>query len=146
MVDNEQIKFGQYESVDFEGNGSGTAHITLNPDMTATHIVYDTSTGQTQQKLVTTKFEVRPIRNGDIPSMSFNCVAADGGPCFDSSFNGRTALIIEPDGTYETTPKAFFVTHEAPSDSNQRGDILPHGCDFEPVVAQQYGCYRFLSK
>lgn len=147
LVDGKQIRYGKYESVG-DNQGTGEADITLNPDSTATYIYYDYDydTQQTVKRLVTSKFTVRTIQNGDVLSTGVGCVAADGGPCFNSTFNGRTALIIEPDGQYKKYPQAFFVTHEAPSDPSQRSETLPYGCDFEPVMAQMYGCYRFLSK
>lgn len=147
LADGKQIRYGKYESVG-DNQGTGEADITLNPDSTATYIYYDYDydTQQTVKRLVTSKFTVRTIQNGDVLSTGVGCVAADGGPCFNSTFNGRTALIIEPDGQYKKYPQAFFVTHEAPSDPSQRSETLPYGCDFEPVMAQMYGCYRFLSK
>jgi len=146
LVNDKQIRYGKYESV-VDGRGTGKADITLNPDSTATHIYYDYnySAQQTVERLITSSFTVRAIQNGDVLSTSIDCVSADGGPCFTNSFNGRTALIIEPDGQYEKYPRAFFVTHEAPSDPSRRGGKLPYNCDFEPVMAQMYVCYRFLS-
>lgn len=148
MVGDQQIKYGKYETVDYEGVSTGAVALILNPDNTATYTIsdYNPTTMESAQRQVTTKFEVRPVRNGDVPSTDITCNDANGGPCYLNTFNGQTALIISPDGSYYTSPRTFLVTHEASSDPSKKGGALPHNCDFEPAMGVMYFCYRFLSQ
>lgn len=148
-VGNKTLRFGKYETVDDTGRSvSKAVAMTLNPDMTATYTVYDYNhnTHETIEHTVTTPFEVRPIRNGDVLQTGIGCVAADGGACFNNTLNGQIAIIVLPDGVYNKYNQSFLVTHEAPSDSSKRGGPLPNGCDFEPAAGVQYICYRFLGE
>lgn len=144
-VGNKTLRFGEYETVDDTGRAtSEIMNITLNPDMTATYSTYDQNSSG--YKTVTTPFAVRPIQNGDVLQTGIGCVAADGGPCFNSTLNGHIAIIISPDGVYNKYNRSFLVTHEASSDPSKHGGPLPYGCDFEPAAGHQYFCYRFVEK
>lgn len=68
MVGDQQIKYGKYETVDYEGVSTGAVALILNPDNTATYTIsdYNPTTMESAQRQVITKFEVRPVRNGDL--------------------------------------------------------------------------------
>lgn len=145
MVGDQKIQFGKYEQMEFGGKWGGRAVITLNPDFTATRTRndYDPESGENIPRTITTKFEVRPLRHGDV----LNTCGAPGCPPYDDSYNGRIAIIVAADSSIPGSGISFFTQTEAESVwGKNTSSEAPAVYDFMPTAGHQAIYYRFLGK
>lgn len=143
MVGDQKVRFGKYAHygdcyVDANGKiveyGSGDVALTLNPDFTAT------IDGET------TKFEVRPLRHGDVYN-GMGCGENQNESCPVDSMNGKIAIVIEqrPSEYNKNAVPITLFTYEQTKYMDD-GRLTPYKYDLMPVTGVALNYYRFIGK
>lgn len=133
MVGDQKVRFGKYESAEFDPRGAnwnGKAIFVLNPDFTVTF----PGSG------LTVKFEVRPIRHGDVP----NTCAGESCPRYFDDLNGYNAIILEENDQF--VMPIFTKAESEKAWGKRNSSMIPIDYDLMPAYGQAAVYYRFLGK